>query len=199
MISIVIIIILIYYNDNNELLCKQNNNLLLVSDSRYIFTNITFQQFYLSKWTNWQGRGRIAVLVVISITVHQEVSCGMKFMWGDHLFTLDSRLHLTNLCVTSSICPVGPTGAAGWWLMMKIETTSVGLCSQHNMSKREVTWWEGPGWDRGHDNPSGRSRHVRHLLPVLSVQTPAAGSVGKYCRENTLTCQHTALDLMCCT
>lgn len=113
--------------------------------------------------------------------------------------SVDSRLRLTSSCVS-------PHQYArldrlkqlvdDWRGKMKL---SVGLCSQHNTSKREGTWWEGPGWDRGHDNPSGRSRHVGHLLPVLSVQTPAAGSVGKRCSGNTLTCQHTALHLMCRT
>lgn len=169
-----------------------------MSDILYIITNdITLQQFYLSKWTDRQCRGRVAVLVVISITVHQEVSCGIEFRWGDHLFThkvsgssVDLRLQLTSSCGSHHQYPPQIDRLKqlvdDWQWKWKCSY------SQHNVSKREGTWWEGPGWDRGHYNPSGRSRHVGHLLPVFSIQTPAAGSVGKHCSGNTNMSTHCA-------
>lgn len=65
-------------------------------------------------------------------------------------------------------------------------------------AKGGSTWWEGPGWDRGHDNPSSRSWHVGHLLPVLSIQTPAAGSVRKHWRGKHMdTSTQAVLHLTC--
>lgn len=76
------------------------------------------------------------------------------------------------------VTKTGPNSQNGRFLSNNCRCLAASCCQMFSLAYS--TWWEGSGRDGRHHHPSGGWWHIGHLLPVLSIQTPAAGNVWKH-------------------